>query len=96
MTTARWRITFPDISRKALDGEACLAGGTEETQYPCSGGYGVDCHFSEKMLLVAIHSMKYSDFQNAYLITLCSYFSLEKIKGKYNLPLQLMDILVSN
>lgn len=59
-------------------------GGTEGSQYPCSGGYGVDWHWFEKMLLVAIHGMKYSDFQNAFLITLCSYFSLEKIKGKYN------------
>lgn len=47
-------------------------------------GYGVDWYCLEKMLLVAIHSMKHSDFQNAFLITLCSYFSLEKIRGKYN------------
>lgn len=91
-----WQVICSPCVQSAVEVCAEAHRGTEESQYPCSGGYGVDCHCSEKMLLVAIHSMRYSDFQNAYLITLCSYFSLEEIKGKYNLPLQLVDVLVSN
>lgn len=84
MVEAVWQMFCSPCVQSAVEVCAGAHGATEESQDPCSGGYGVDCHCLEKMLLVAIHSMKHSDFQNACLITLCSYLSLEKIKGKYN------------
>lgn len=79
-----WQMMCSPCVQCAVEVCPGAQGGTEDSRYPCSGGHGVDCHCFEKRLLVAIHSMKYSDFQNAFLITLCSYFSLEKMKGKYN------------
>lgn len=84
MVKAVWQKICSPCVRSAVEVCAEAHGATEESQNPGSGGYGVDCHCLEKMRLVAIPSMKYSDFQNAFLITLCSYFSLEKIQGKYN------------
>lgn len=68
-----WRMMCSPCVQSAVEVCTEAHGGTQESQYPCSEGYGVDCHCFEKLLLVAIHSMKYSDFQNAFLITLCSY-----------------------
>lgn len=79
MAKAVWQMLCSPCVQSAE--EVCA---TEGSQCPRSGGYGVDCHCLEKILLLAIHSVRHSDFQNAFLITLCSYFSLEKIKGKYN------------
>lgn len=64
-----WQMLCSPCVQNAVEVCAEAHGGTEESQYPCSGGYGVDCLFFEKLLFVAIYSMKYSDFQNAFLIT---------------------------